>query len=48
MDIHGKITGIKYTPLLTELLRQVNFNDFNVNAAPTALDCKNWARNGGE
>jgi hypothetical protein len=40
MDIHGKITGIKYTPLLTERLRQVNFNDFNVNAAPTACIVK--------
>jgi hypothetical protein len=40
MDIHGKITGIKYTPLLTERLRQVDFNDFDVNAAPTACIVK--------
>ncbi|GHT40799.1 hypothetical protein FACS189443_1670 [Planctomycetales bacterium] len=40
MDIHGKITGIKYTPLLTEPLRQVNFNDFDVNVAPTACIVK--------
>ncbi|GHT15609.1 hypothetical protein FACS1894170_13140 [Planctomycetales bacterium] len=40
MDIHGKITGIRYTPLLTEPLRQVNFNDFDVNAVPTACIVK--------
>jgi hypothetical protein len=40
MDIHGKITGIKYTPLLTERLRQVDFNDFDVNAVPTTCIVK--------
>ncbi|MCL2743817.1 MAG: hypothetical protein FWE67_08200 [Planctomycetaceae bacterium] len=36
MDIIGTITGIPYKPLLCKPLKEINFADFDVNAAPSA------------
>ncbi|MDR1484395.1 MAG: hypothetical protein LBT09_06190 [Planctomycetaceae bacterium] len=40
MHIHGKITGIKYTPLLIEPLKEIPFDEFEVNIAPTSCIVK--------
>jgi hypothetical protein len=40
MHIHGKITGIKYTPLLIESLKEILFDEFDVNIAPTSCIVK--------
>jgi hypothetical protein len=40
MQITGKITGIKYTPLLTKPLTEIPFSDFDVNTAPTSCIVK--------
>lgn len=40
MHIYGKITGIKYTPLFTEPLREVSFDEFDVNNVPTSCIVK--------
>lgn len=34
MDIAGKITGIKYTIYLSDDLKQIDFNDFDINDVP--------------
>jgi len=36
MEITGTITGIPYTPLLCKPLKEINFGEFDVNAAPSA------------
>jgi hypothetical protein len=36
MDITGKITGITYNVLLTDLLHSLALSEFDVNSAPTA------------
>jgi hypothetical protein len=40
MNLHGKITGIKYTPLFTEPLKEISFDGFEVNDAPTSCIVK--------
>jgi hypothetical protein len=40
MYIYGKITGIKYTPLFTEPLKEISFDGFNVNNSPTSCIVK--------
>lgn len=34
MDIAGKITGIKYKIILSDNLKQIDFNDFDINDVP--------------
>jgi hypothetical protein len=36
MHIYGKITGIKYSSLLVEPLKEILFDEFNVNISPTS------------
>jgi hypothetical protein len=40
MNIYGKITGIKYTPLLIEPLKEISFDAFEVNTVPTSCIVK--------
>ncbi|HXH18380.1 MAG TPA: hypothetical protein VNJ07_04780 [Chitinophagales bacterium] len=36
MNITGKITGIKYEPLLTDELQKIDYSRFDINQVPTA------------
>ncbi|MDR1052636.1 MAG: hypothetical protein LBL39_00515 [Planctomycetaceae bacterium] len=40
MRVCGKITGIKYTPSLTKPLKEISFDEFNVNSAPCSCIVK--------
>jgi hypothetical protein len=40
MHIHGKITGIKYTPLFIESLKEIPFDEFEMNNAPVSCIVK--------
>ncbi|MDR2170288.1 MAG: hypothetical protein LBP59_09115 [Planctomycetaceae bacterium] len=40
MHLYGKITGIKYKPSLADPLKEISFDEFNVNIAPTSCIIK--------
>jgi hypothetical protein len=44
VDITGKITGIKYLPLLGDDLSTVKINEFEINDAPAAFLLQDQSR----